>query len=125
ETAEIQEIVDSEDHLRSEVEKGDRYRDVLVAVTREVAADRLDLGTAGARLRETEKGRDSGWLDLLRVDHKDPRGGECLAANVITVAIVSVREQPDTARTVRERLVAEFQARYDCPFPVTTLGSEP
>jgi hypothetical protein len=123
EAFEIQRLVASSEHLSSELEKGDRYRDVLQELSREAGAGTLDLAAGVARLRQTEKAHDPAWLDQLRVTD-DLTDDECLAANIISFTVSSLRAQPDAARAAEDRLAAQFQDRYDHTFPKAGLGFE-
>jgi hypothetical protein len=109
EAAEIRASAASNDHLEAEIEKGTRYRTLLRDLGEELSAGRMDLAVAVARLRQTERGRDPGWLALLRANDGGLGDEECLAANLIIFAVPAQEADPPAALAVRDRLAAEFR----------------
>ncbi len=96
-----------EQHLNAALDRGERYRSVLMAASEAVAANRLSLEEAADRLAQTAQGTDPEWLVKLRREFPGLDDRKCLAANVAQFTLGRLRYQAD-ATEVTSRLRSEM-----------------
>lgn len=93
------------------------YHHLLNQLGQDVIAKQRSLSEAVAALSAAERAQDPDWLAYLRVAYPGHSDEQCLAANLIDIAVVSRLPDRKQAESVKLQLVADFEARYGVPVP--------
>src|SRR5262249_6795022 len=114
---ELTQLAEARAQMQAQLERGAAYRSLVGRLAQDLAADRRGLAEAGELLRDTDRGRDPTWLDLLPPQVPSRPDHECPAANLMTRAVTSLRRDPEAARLLGRRLAEEFASAYGRPAP--------
>jgi hypothetical protein len=92
----------------------------------DLIARRCTFPEAVAQLVQAEKGQNTTtWLATLRKHYPGYSVEECLAANLLTMCLVSLAHDPLLAEQVEQRLRADFQACFGRQVPAPSANPSP
>lgn len=112
--------------LDSQLYQSRSFRAMRDRLGSDLIARRCTFPEAVEQLVQAEKGQNTTtWIAALRKHYPGYSIEECLAANLLTLCLVSLAHDPPLAEQVEQRLRADFQACYGRQAPATTASSRP
>jgi hypothetical protein len=118
-------LSNADDRLDQQIDQGNEYRRLIQKLSGALGDATLSLREATDQLASVERAHDPQWLAYLQQAFPGCSDRECLGANLVTHALVGLRNQPDVAALRRDQLAREFLLTFGRELPVihTAPGS--